>query len=333
MDKIDFVITWVDGNDPVWQQERKHYAALDHREIENSNARFRDWGTLRYWFRGVVKYAPWVNRIFFVTQGHLPEWLNTNHPKLKIVKHSDFIPQDYLPTYNSNVIEFHFHQIEELSERFVYFNDDTFLIDNVKPERFFMNGLPCDMGEIGLLPDSDIFGSSVFLATDLINKNFTPKDVLRNNFSKWCSYKYPISSSLRNVLLMSKMDMFPRFVDGHLPQGHLKHIYNDLWNNCNKDLVRTSRNKFRSYGDVAFWLFRYWQLVTGQFTPYNIFKDGCPYMISYDNISEIVDCICNHRKKIVCLNDSEDILHFDDCKSFIHDAFEKILPEKCCFEK
>lgn len=52
-DKIDFVITWVDGNDPRWQEERNHYAALEHREFDNNNARFRDWDTLRYWFRNL----------------------------------------------------------------------------------------------------------------------------------------------------------------------------------------------------------------------------------------------------------------------------------------
>ena len=50
-DKIDFVITWVDGNDPVWQKERSHYAALVDKDVDNSSARFRDWDTLRYWFR------------------------------------------------------------------------------------------------------------------------------------------------------------------------------------------------------------------------------------------------------------------------------------------
>ena len=332
IDKIDFVITWVDGNDPVWLEERNHYAVLDNREVDNSSARYRDWDTLRYWFRGVEKFAPWVNNIFFVTCGHLPEWLSVNHPKLKIIKHSDYIPKEYLPTFNSNVIEFYFHRIPELSERFVYFNDDMFLIDTVKPDRFFMKGLPCDMGEVGLKPDTDIFGCSVFLATDLINKHFSPKDVLRKDFTKWCSLEYPMVKSLRNYLLMRKMDLFPRFVDGHLPQAHLKKVFSEVWKYCEKDLVRTSHNKFRSYGDVAFWLIRYWQLSSGNFTPYNIFRDGYPYMIGDKNISVITDCIRKQKIKIICLNDTETISDFDLCKRKIHEAFDEILPEKCSYE-
>ena len=222
--KIDFVITWVDGNDPEWLSERDHYSLSEHKEVDNSNIRFRDWGTLRYWFRGVEKFAPWVNNIFFVTWGHLPEWLDVNHPKLKIVKHSDFIPSEYLPTYNSNVIEFYFHNIDGLSEQFVYFNDDMFLINHVRPIRFFKKGLPCDEGVIGLKPESGMFGSSVFLAMDLINKHFTPPNVFKKNKSKWFSIAY-FFSSLRNYILMPRLDAFPYIVWNHLPQSFLKSVF------------------------------------------------------------------------------------------------------------
>lgn len=191
-DKIDFVITWVDGNDPRWQEERNHYAALEHREFDNNNARFRDWDTLRYWFRGIEKFAPWVNKVFFVTYGHKPEWLNTNHPKLVVVKHEDFIPHQYLPTFSSNVIEFYFNQIKGLSEKFVYFNDDTALLDYVEPERFFKKGLPCDLGRMSIMEHAQptIFDSNVFLATALVNKHFDKKTAIRKNRSKWYSLKY-----------------------------------------------------------------------------------------------------------------------------------------------
>ncbi len=46
-DKIDFIITWVDGNDSAWQKERNHYANYKQIEIDNNSCRFRDLGTLR----------------------------------------------------------------------------------------------------------------------------------------------------------------------------------------------------------------------------------------------------------------------------------------------
>ncbi|WP_331836427.1 hypothetical protein [Erysipelothrix piscisicarius] len=69
----------------------------------------------------------WVNNVYLITYGHLPDFLNVDHPKLKIINHTDYIPSDYLPTFSSHTIELNMHRIEGLSEHFVYFNDDMFL--------------------------------------------------------------------------------------------------------------------------------------------------------------------------------------------------------------
>ena len=143
MDKIDFVILWVDGSDEAWLKEKEKYSPETVSYGSGKN-RFRDFDNLQYWFRGVEKYAPWVNYVYFVTWGHLPVWLNTDHPKLKVIKHTDYMPDKYLPTFNSNAIELTLNRLSELSEHFVLFNDDMFLISPTKPEDFFVNGVPCD---------------------------------------------------------------------------------------------------------------------------------------------------------------------------------------------
>ena len=117
---IDFVILWVDGNDPKWQSEKATYDS-NINDDSNSASRYRDWGLLPYWFRGVEKFTPWVNKIHFVTWGHVPEFLNLNNPKLNIVNHKDFIPEEYLPTFSSHAIELNIHRIPGLSEKFIYF--------------------------------------------------------------------------------------------------------------------------------------------------------------------------------------------------------------------
>src|SRR5699024_8623571 len=139
---IDFVIIWVDGNDPEWQEDKFKYS--EDTDGDKRNIRFRDWDNLQYWFRAVENYAPWVNKVHFVTWGHLPEWLNIEHPKLNIVNHKDFLNKDNLPVFNSCAIEINIHRIPGLAEKFVYFNDDTFLTHPVKPTDFFKNGLPRD---------------------------------------------------------------------------------------------------------------------------------------------------------------------------------------------
>ena len=157
--QIDFVIAWVDGGDPAWQRERDRYgkmgektAAEETGEREKSgvaydtrDVRYRDWDCLRFWFRSVEQNAPWVHKIYFVTWGHVPKWLNGNHPKLEIVRHEDYIPGEFLPTFNSHTIELNFHCIPGLSEQFVYFNDDMFLLQQVSPGQFFRDGKPLDM--------------------------------------------------------------------------------------------------------------------------------------------------------------------------------------------
>ena len=129
---IDFIITWVDGNDQVWQEEKAKYSGKT--TGDDRAKRYRDWEFLQYWFRGIEQCAPWVNKIHFVTCGHLPLWLNTEHPKLNIVNHKDYIPEQYLPTFSCRPIELNLHRIPGLSDNFVYFNDDMFLFQPVKQE-------------------------------------------------------------------------------------------------------------------------------------------------------------------------------------------------------
>ena len=154
---IDFVITWVDGSDPEWQWEKKKYVTAEQEEDDGvaGKIRFADNGLLRYWFRGVEKFAPWINRVFFVTFGHLPNWLNINHPRLTIVRHDEFIPAECLPTFNSSAIALNLHRIPGLAEQFVFFNDDMYLTAPVQPDIFFRNGYPRDMAVMDLIPDVD----------------------------------------------------------------------------------------------------------------------------------------------------------------------------------
>ncbi|GMO18334.1 MAG: hypothetical protein Ta2A_26630 [Treponemataceae bacterium] len=125
---IDFVLLWVDMNDPVWQKKFNRYLPTANSEKTDTRAiKYRDWDNLRYWFRGVEKFAPWVRKIHFVTSDQCPEWLNLDAPKLHYVTEADYIPAEYLPLFNCNPLEINFHRIKGLSEQFVYFNDDMFL--------------------------------------------------------------------------------------------------------------------------------------------------------------------------------------------------------------
>ena len=94
-EKIDFVIPWVDGNDKSWREKRKKYESNVSDKNDNSDVRFRDYGTLKYVLRSMEKFAPWVNKIFLITDKQVPEWLNQENPKIEVVDHTQIIPKKY----------------------------------------------------------------------------------------------------------------------------------------------------------------------------------------------------------------------------------------------
>jgi hypothetical protein len=329
-EKIDFVVTWVDGNDEHWLAERAVYMS-QREDAGNSVIRYRDWGLMRYWFRGIEKFAPWVNNIYFVTWGHYPEWLNLDHPKLKLIKHTDYIPEEYLPTFNSNVIELNLHRIEELSEQFVLFNDDMFITDYVKTSDFFEKGLPCEtviLGQTFAVSPEDVFSYTIFNNLAIINKYFQKKSVIKKHWKKIMSMKTG-RDLLRNVLLLP-FGHFSGFLDCHIPVSHLKDTFKAVWE-CERGLLEeTSRHRFRNKGDVTHWLMKNWRTCQGEYMPRSI-KWGKSFAVGHD--LDMIDAVVKQRFKAVCLNDTDPNLDFDHFRKELVVAFEKILPEKSQFEK
>ncbi len=328
---MDFVLAWVDNQDPQWRGEYEQYK----KEIDQGthNARFRDWENLQYWFRGVEKFAPWVNKIHFVTYGHLPKWLNVNHPKLNIVNHSDFIPERYLPTFNSRTIELNFHRIAELDEDFVYFNDDMFLIDKSLPDFFFKDGKPCDRAIT--LPISGVHTySHTFLSDILIlNKHFNKISAYREKPSNWLNWKYGASNLLNILLLIVNKNFFPGFVNYHLPQAFKKSLFQLLWEKEPEAMDRSCVPKFREEASVNAYLIRYWQLASNNFYPVKLKDRGMRFSFRTDEFPEEArSFILNQKKPLVCLNDYETLQAFEEFKRKINEAFEALLPEKSSFE-
>ena len=325
---IDFVVTWVDDQDPKWANKKAQYTGIGVVE-GSSQVRYRDWDTLKYWFRGVEKFAPWVRNVYFVTDDQKPEWLNIDHPKLKWIKHTDYIPAEYLPTFNSNVIEWNLHRIEELSETFVYFNDDMFLIRDAKPSDFFVNGLPCDLPNVGPLYPHGFFSYTLFNNMNLINRHFSFKESIRKNPCKWIR-KQPLSGLVKLALYGNK-DLIPNSNSWHIHISYLKKTFETLWKQEREVIHETCRHKLRTKEDVTTWSVRDWQLFSGDFHPQKpIGKLYHTYTLSYGN--EGIDYLRKQKGKVICLNDTEDEQDFETHKQLIVDAFEKLLPEKSAYE-
>lgn len=330
--EIDFVITWVDGNDENWNRERQQYKLLNGDiNIDDSSARYRDWEFLKYWFRSVEVNAPWVRKIHFITYGHLPDFLDVDHPKINIVKHSDYIPECYLPTFSSHPIELNMHHIRDLAEHFVYFNDDMFLNDKVKKEDFFKRGMPCYEAleaQIHTTDSENIYWHIMLNNIAVINKNFKKREVQKKYIWKWFHPVYG-KDVFRNICLLP-WNRFQNIVNRHLPFPILKSTIAEIWEEEYSIMDKTSRNRFRAVTDVNPYLFRYWDIMKGNFVPCR--NKGRAYHLSSSGINEAAKDLLIGKSKMICLNDASAIKDFENMKREINQAFEQRYPQKSHFE-
>lgn len=95
---IDLIYLWVNGNDPKWQAKRDACIGRPSGSQAHCKGRYADNGELKYSLRSAEKYAPWIRRIFIVTDNQIPEWLNTDNPKVQIVDHTEIMPAECLPS-------------------------------------------------------------------------------------------------------------------------------------------------------------------------------------------------------------------------------------------
>ncbi len=140
---IDAVFTWVDGEDPRWQERKAAYVDAGYHEEADNSSRYIARDELRYALRSIEMFAPWIRNIFLVTDRQVPSWLRHDVPGLRVVDHTEiFADPDALPTFNSHAIESQLHHIDGLAEHFLYLNDDFMFGTDVVPQDFFEgNGL------------------------------------------------------------------------------------------------------------------------------------------------------------------------------------------------
>lgn len=325
MNKIDIVVTWVDGTDPEWLEEKRKYSPGTSYQGADTENRYRPSELFRYWFRGVEKFAPWVNKVFFVTYGHVPSWLDVNHPKLKVIKHTDYIPTEYLPTYNSNVIELNLHRIDELSEQFILFNDDTFIMKEVRDSDFFENGKIKDLLVYrSILPDGD-FSTIEFNNVKIINKHFE-KSMLKKNIWKFLKLNYG-KDNIHNLIAL----LYPKingYKNSHLPRPHLKSTFKEVWKKENELLLNMCFNKFRKGNDINHYLMTSWNIESDRAVAQNP-NIGRNLNVSSTEITK--KTISENAYKLICINDDlEDGV--DTSYEILKPVFEKILGEKSSYE-
>ncbi|MBQ4200637.1 MAG: Stealth CR1 domain-containing protein [Kiritimatiellae bacterium] len=343
MEKIDFVVTWVDGGDSEWLAEKRKYldaassatSSLAGGEA-NADCRYRDCGLLKYWFRSVERFAPWVNRVFFVTCGQKPAWLDESNPKLRLVDHREYIPAECLPTFHSNTIELNLHRIPDLSERFVLFNDDMFLLKPVAPGFYFRKGLPvipCDLGIPRWIGSSNISRIAIN-NSGVLKLGLDVERLVWRNILKFADVRtLGVARAVKNVLSFAVNRVYIAGTFGHLSQAHLKSTFAEVWRVQPRALERTSRSRFRTDDSVNHWLMSAWDMVSGRFFPVNEKRKGEFIVLTEDTVASACDAIRRREYPEICLNDKGTNADPERCFAEVARAFDAILPEKSSFER
>lgn len=332
---IDVVIPWVDGSDKGWQDQRNQYISeIQYPEVSTAGYRFRSWDNLQYIFRGIEKFMPWVNRVFLITWGHIPPFLNREYERLVVIKHEDYIPQKYLPTFNTNTIEMNLHRIEGLSENFILFNDDLFPLQRIEEEYYFDNNEVCDQAVQTIVvpsPNSvSVYQCQYLNNIRIINKHFDKREVIACNKEKWFCKAYTKEDIEHNNNL-SYWNYFTGFRAHHMAQSYKKSTFKEIWDRENKLLDMASRNKFRFYSDITEYVVRYWQLCEGRFKPRKAL--GKTLTLRDNEIDEICEFIELKKDIMICIEDVDyPDKDFKVARRRINESLNKILPDKSLFE-
>ena len=235
---IDAVITWVDGNDNDHKKKRNIYGSPEILGAEDvaGNTRYASVGEIQYCIASLNRYAPWLNRIYVVTDGQDPkvtEFIRTNFPDrqipVEIIDHKSIFKgyEEFLPTFNSISIESMTWRIPGLSEHFIEFNDDFILAAPTLPEDFFTaDGKVVCYGKR--------YCPLLVKITRAIKKHW--------NGRKKVTFK---ETMLNAAALLGEKRFFIKIY--HTPRALLKSVYETYFNTFPEQLERNISYRFRSH--------------------------------------------------------------------------------------
>ena len=294
---IDFVIPFLNPESDSWLAAFNTYRS--QAGLKGAN-RFRDWGTMRYVLRGIASNCPWFNRIHLVLfdESMIPSWLNTNHPKLNIVLHKDYIPAEFLPTFSSSVIEMFIHNIAGLSENFVYSCDDMLILEPLSNDYFFIDNHPVSP----------------------LGKTF---DTYLEETDDWCKIEnnnYRLEANLIGQLI--------RCNHPHFQIPFNKSFIQWVWTKLHTEFMRGLRHsKFRNKYENQIWIFDDLQrLMKHAITDRNIFNRAQYYYCSNGDFSAF------QGKNIICFNDTDYVTNYEYVKEKFEEYMNNVLPAKSEFE-
>ena len=310
--EIDLVYLWVDGSDPVWRAKRHAFLGEAEEVSElNCKGRYADNDELKYSLRSVEKYAPWIRKIFIVTDNQIPNWMEVANPKIQIIHHQEMMPEICLPSFNPCTIEGFLHKIPDLSEHFLFANDDMFLGADVQPDFFFAkDGYP------------------------IVRLNRKPFRQFRS-FMRQCIRKKPFlhySQAIFNAteLVKKRFGVYYNGLPHHNIDAYLK-------SNCQRVVEQIFKDEFdalksnhiRSLNDIQRIIYSFVALAEKRgYLHYSSKKESLHIGIHNENHYQQFE---KYKPVLFCMNDSQ---YAQDSDRMRLKAFlEKLFPEKSEFEK
>lgn len=310
---IDLVYLWVDGSDPAWMAKRD---ACIGKPKEGSGAhckgRYADNGELKYSLRSVERYAPWIRRIYIVTDHQTPGWLDTSNPKIRIVDHSEILPPESLPCFNSGVLEHFLPNIPDLAEHFLFANDDMSLNRPVTPATFF--------GEDGL---------------PIIRFNFRPfrklglwiEEHLLGKSSRDYRHRRRVQNAAR--LVKEKYGIYYAGKTHHNIDSYLRSDYRHAYEVFKEQIDATRMNHGRKADDIQRNLYSYVPLAEGR--AHLTYVTRRTSFRLHIQKTKLYDKFRKYNPVFLCMNDSERATDADRRRSA--EFLEHLFPEKSSFEK
>lgn len=301
--EIDYVVTYVDNNDIKWLKSYINCSLKHKKQVFLKSARFRTPNTLKYHLRGVAKYMPWIRNLYLIVSNdsQVPEWINKKN--VKIIYHKDYIPQQFLPTFNSNTIEMFMWKIKGLSDNFIYANDDIYINHDLKKSDFF-DAYNCNIkANIGYL--------------NLNNTNTVFQNMLRNTQEIIFD---DLGMIHEDKVLKSDHSIKP------LKKYVFKYFFDKYTNKMNNSIT-----PFRHDNNITLELCNFYFYLTNQYSlkstndVYTEYKD--------DNINEIIQDIKNPNIDTLCINDVTSFKgNYEEYNKKLIEAFEEKFPNKSKYE-
>lgn len=307
---IDLAYLWVDGSDPKWIAKRNACVGAPTGGGEYCEGRYANHDELKYSLRSVERYAPWIRKIFIVTDGQTPAWLDTSNPKIQIVDHKEILPPESLPCFNSTVIEHFLARIPGLAEHFLFANDDMLFNRPVQPSDFFApDGLP-----IARLNRRPMRRLTLWLREKVLGKN-------NSNFLQ----------IVQNAALAVQRH-YGKYVGHkmhHNIDAYLKSDFESIRQEFAEELAPTLANHVRASNDIQRHLYTYAALLRGRMHPAFINqRTSMRFHIDNPGHYEKYEAL---QPMLLCMNDSQYATEADRERSAAFLA--RLFPDKSSFEK